>query len=334
MQYESTMKLRLTIAIPNYNGGENLRRAIASCKHIRLNPEDYEILIVDNKSTDNSIQIINELKNEFPNIRLWENEKNVGRIQNWNVCLEKSEGKFLILLFTNDSISKENNIHEVISIVDSDESISLAISALVKRESGAEYIKKKYFDKSIKCPSFEFTKDSITRGMFPFGTIESIIYRIEDIRDTNSSFIERLPINADEVFSYILAVKRKYILFNPHPQIIWDLTQNRFHGKMKFEDEFKEHIEAIEMIKNIGNLKINYGILLTYRLVNLLKYSVSSNQKNSKMWRYLFSEMMSKRCFFVADHILIKTLFEKLRNAKCDADDIFFKNIITKCVAS
>lgn len=334
MQYDPTMKLRLTIAIPNYNGGENLRRAIESCRYIKLNLEDYDILVVDNKSTDNSIQIVNELKKDFPNIRLWENEKNVGRIQNWNVCLDKSEGKFLILLFTNDTISKDNNIHEVVSVLDSDASISLAISALVKRESHTEYIKKKYFDESIKCPSFEFTKDSITRGMFPFGTIESIIYRIEDVRNSNSRFIEKLPINADEVFSYALAIKRKYILFNPSPQIIWDLTQNRFHGKMKFEDEFKEHIEAIEMIKNIGNLKINYGLLLTYRLVNLLKYSVNSNQKNLKMWRYLFSEMMSKKCFFVVDQMLIKTLFKKLRSAKDDADDIFFKNIIAKYVTN
>jgi len=334
MQYDPTMELKLTVAIPNYNGGENLRRAIESCKHIQLNADDYEILVVDNKSTDNSIQIVNGLKKEFTNIRLWENERNVGRIQNWNICLEKCKGKFLILLFTNDTISKENRIHEVIDILDSDESISLAISALVKRELDVEYVKKKYFDKSIKCPSFEFTEDSITRGMFPFGTIESIIYRVGDIRISNSTFVERLPINADEVFSYTMAIKRKHILFNPHPQIVWDLTQNRFHGKMKFEDEFKEHIEAIEMIKNIGNLKINYGLLLTYRLVNLLKYSINANKKNSQVWRYLFSEMMTRRCFFTVDHILIKTLFEKLKNAKVDADDVFFKNIISKCIVN
>jgi len=334
MRYDPTMELKLTVAIPNYNGGENLRRAIESCKHIKLNADDYEILVVDNKSTDNSVQIINELKKELPNIRLWENERNVGRIQNWNVCLEKCKGKFLILLFTNDSISKENNIHEVMGILDLDESISLSISALVKRESDREYIKKKYFDKLIKCPSFKFTEDSITRGMFPFGSIESIIYRVDDIRISNSTFVEQLPINADEVFSYALAIKRKYILFNPHPQIVWDLTQSRFHGKMKFQDVFKEHIEAIEMIKNIGNLKINYGLLLTYRLVNLLKYSVNSNKKNSEMWRYLFFEMMAKRCFFTFDFILIKTLFEKLQNAKGDTDDVFFKNIISKCIAN
>jgi glycosyltransferase involved in cell wall biosynthesis len=325
------MALRLTIAIPNYNGGENLRRAIRSCKYIRLNQKDFEILVIDNKSTDDSIQVVNALKNEFSNIRIWQNDANVGRVQNWNVCLDKAKGKYLVLLFTNDLIGNDNNIHEVLDTLDADESISLVISALVKKEMHSERIKKKYFDKPVKCPSLDFTKNTITRGMFPFGTIESIIYRTEDIHDSNTRFMEKLPINADEVFSYTLAIRRKYILFNPYPQIIWDLTQNRFHGKMKVEDEFKEHAEAIEMIKKIDNMKVNYGLLFTYRLVNLLKYSINSSQKNFRMWGHLFSEMISRRCFFVADTILIKTLLGKLSNPKKDADDIFFKNIITKC---
>jgi len=327
------MNLKLTIAIPNYNGGENLKRAIISCRQVRLDPQKFEILVVDNQSTDNSIQIVNELKNEFPNIRLWQNQTNVGRIQNWNVCLDKSEGQYLIFLFTNDMINKNNNIDEVINILDSDDSISLSISALLKREVGIEYIKKKYFDKTIKCPSYEFTQSAITRGMFPFGTIESIIYRLEDIRQTQSYFIERLPINADEVFSYRLSIKRKYILFNPVPQIVWDLTKNRFHGKMKFKEEFKEHVETIETIRKISNLKINYGLLLTYRFINLLKYSFHSNENNTKLWRYLFSELVKNRCFFVVDHMLLKTLFEKLSSKK-DADDLVFRNIIAKCIKS
>ena len=57
--------LKLTITIPNYNGGENLRRSIESCRTIQMPENDYEILIVDNKSTDNSINIVTEMKKKF-----------------------------------------------------------------------------------------------------------------------------------------------------------------------------------------------------------------------------------------------------------------------------
>ena len=95
---------RLTIAIPNYNGGENLKRAIISCQNIRIPIQEYEIIVVDNCSTDNSRDIVNELKNEFSNLVFLQNKENVGRIQNWNVCIEKAKGKFLIFLFSNDEI--------------------------------------------------------------------------------------------------------------------------------------------------------------------------------------------------------------------------------------
>ena len=93
---------KLSIVIPNYNGGENLKRSIGSCKAIQMPESNYEILIVDNKSTDNSIDIVNEMKKKFANIRLVQNEKNIGRIQNWNVSIEKAQSRYLIFLFSND----------------------------------------------------------------------------------------------------------------------------------------------------------------------------------------------------------------------------------------
>ena len=53
---------RLTIAIPNFNGGEKLKKAVTSCKLIKMPQNEFDILVVDNKSTDNSFEIIDELK--------------------------------------------------------------------------------------------------------------------------------------------------------------------------------------------------------------------------------------------------------------------------------
>ena len=64
---------RLTIAIPNYNGGKNLLRAIESCQRISLPLNEFEILVVDNCSTDNSMTITDELKNKFSNLKFKKN---------------------------------------------------------------------------------------------------------------------------------------------------------------------------------------------------------------------------------------------------------------------
>ena len=61
--------LKLTIAIPTFNGGINLERAINSCKNIQLGPDEYEILVVDNCSTDESIS---NIKIDKSQIDIWQ----------------------------------------------------------------------------------------------------------------------------------------------------------------------------------------------------------------------------------------------------------------------
>ena len=328
---DNTMS-KLSIVIPNYNGGDNLKRSIGSCKAIQMPESNYEILIVDNKSTDNSIDIVNEMKKKFTNIRLIQNEKNLGRIQNWNISIEKAGGEYLIFLFANDLINEKNNIHEVLQILDSDKTISVCISALLKKERNRQYIKKAYFDEIIKCSAKKFASNCLNRGLLPFGPIQSIIYRLEDIRINKNKFLEEFPINADEIFSFIETCKRENIMFNPNPQITWDLTQNRFHGKMKVGDELKEHSQTIKIIKDKTNLDVNYGLISTYRAISLIKFSTKNFQhKNSK--KETITHILSQIPSVVnSDRILIKTLFDKLKNSDTDADDLLHKLIITKSI--
>ena len=325
---------KLTVAIPNYNGGKNLERAINSCQKIVMSSNDLEILVVDNCSTDNSIEIVNTLKNKFSNIKLIQNNENVGRIQNWNVCINNSNGKFLIFLFSNDLINEDNNIHECIKILENDEDVSIGFSSLLKKDFDNSYVKKSFSKEIIKCQSECFTKECLTRGLLPFGPIQSIIYRIDDIRKNQNEFRLDMPINADEIFTYKEAIKRNKILFTPKPQITWDLTQGRFHGQMKIQDEFKEHSETIKIISKITSIDVDQGLISTYRAINLLKFSSGNFNKNGKTEAaiHLLSKMKESKSFFNTDKILYKTFFNKLKNSKRDADDILYSTIIEKCI--
>ena len=325
---------KLTVAIPNYNGGKNLERAIKSCQKIVMSSNDFEILIVDNCSTDDSIEIINTLKNKFSNIKLIQNSENVGRIQNWNVCINNSEGKFLIFLFSNDLINADNNIHECIKILENDDNVSIGFSSLLKKDFDNSYVKKSFSKEIIKCQSECFTKECLTRGLLPFGPIQSIIYRIDDVRKNQNEFRTDMPINADEIFTYAEASKRNQIMFNPNPQIIWDLTQGRFHGHMKIEDEFEEHTKTIKIISELTEIEVDYGLVSTYRAINLLKFSTGNLKSNGKKdaTKHLLSKMKESKSFFNTDKILFKTFLNKIRNSSKDADDILYSEIISKCM--
>ena len=322
--------MKLTVAIPNFNGGNNLKGAIESCQHIKLKKEEIEILIVDNQSTDNSISIIEKSKVEFSNIKLWQNSENIGRIGNWNAVLEKSSGDYLIFLFTNDRIYEKNNIEKILNILNENDTISLCISAFNKKEKKGIKIKKQYFHDIILCDSKGFSNDSISRGLFPFGTIESIVYRINDIKENRFKFLENFPINADEIFSYNLAINREKIMFNPTPQIVWDLTKERFNGRIDYKEEEEEHQKTMKIINDVGNLQKNDKLIKTYRILNFVRYYFTTEKSILKTIKILFKEIILKQNI-VFDKILIRSIFQKLFSNK-DADDIIFKNIIKKWI--
>ena len=326
---------RLTIAIPNFNGGEKLKRAVTSCKLIKMPQNEFDILVVDNKSTDNSFEIIDELKKEFPNLRVIKNQENVGRIQNWNICIKNCNSKYMTFLFINDLISKHNNIEQIIEILDSDDSISLSLSPVIKKENTTEYLKRKYFDNPVKCSSKKIAEYSLKRGLFPFGFIESNIYRVEDIKNTENYFLDDFPFNADEIFSYSQVVIREHVLFNHQPQIEWLIVEDRTFGKTKLEDEIQEYYKTIEIIERNMDLNINYGLVSTYRLFNFIKYFSKNFRKQGQrnhIFFYILSQMKKKNSFFTVDSLLFKIIFKKLKETDKEMEDLLFKEIITKCV--
>ena len=328
---------RLTIAIPNFNGGEKLKRAVTSCKLIKMPQNEFDILVVDNKSTDNSFEIIDELKKEFPNLRVIKNQENVGRIQNWNICIKNCNSKYMTFLFINDLISKHNNIEQIIEILDSDDSISLSLSPVIKKENTTEYLKRKYFDNPVKCSSKKIAEYSLKRGLFPFGFIESNIYRVEDIKNTENYFLDDFPFNADEIFSYSQVVIREHVLFNHQPQIEWLIVEDRTFGKTKLEDEIQEYYKTIEIIERNMDLNIDYGLVSTYRLFNFIKYFSKNFRRQGQrnhIFFYILSQMKKKNSFFTVDSLLFKIIFKKLKETDKEMEDLLFKEIITKCVKS
>ena len=122
-------------------------------------------------------------------------------------------------------------------------------------------------------------------------------------------------------------------MFTPNPQITWDLTQNRFHGKMKIEDEFKEHSETIRIISELTGIEVDYGLVSTYRAINLLKFTTGNLKSDGKKiaTKHLLTKMKESKSFFNADKILVKTFLNKIKNSSKDADDILYSEIIDKC---
>ena len=83
----------ISIIILNYNGAKFLHDCIDSIKtYTKL---DYEIIVVDNASPDNSGR---EIALDFPDCKFILNEKNVGVPEGFNIGIKNSKGEFIVIL--------------------------------------------------------------------------------------------------------------------------------------------------------------------------------------------------------------------------------------------
>ena len=96
---ESTAHPLVSICIPTYNGG----RWIAECISSALNQtyEPLEILIVDDGSTDNTVEIVRSMEDR--RVRLVRNSTHRGLVGNWNECVRLAQGEFIKFLFQDDA---------------------------------------------------------------------------------------------------------------------------------------------------------------------------------------------------------------------------------------
>ena len=100
VQYSPTV----SFCIPCYNAGGTIERCLDSVLAEAKTVPGCEILLVDNASTDNTLAIARKMLEGITCARIVVNEKNLGRIENWNRCLELARGQWLRFAMTNNVI--------------------------------------------------------------------------------------------------------------------------------------------------------------------------------------------------------------------------------------
>lgn len=111
--------MRLSIIIPAYNVEQYLERCVESCENQDISNTDYEIIIVNDGSPDNSLQIAERLALKYSNIVVISQE-NQGLSGARNTGIDNARGKYLWFVDSDDYLV-ENCIGRVLGICEDNE---------------------------------------------------------------------------------------------------------------------------------------------------------------------------------------------------------------------
>lgn len=114
--------MTISIVIPTYNRAHLLRRALNSLVKQTCKPD--QVIISDNASDDNTVDIVNEFINEGLKVNYYKHKTNIGMLKNWQHAISMVDTSHFLVLADDDYLLP-NCLATGMAILNSDSSIGL-----------------------------------------------------------------------------------------------------------------------------------------------------------------------------------------------------------------
>ena len=118
---------KVSVVIPNYNGQRYLGECLDSLHHIDFPRDAYEVIIVDNASSDSSSEFVSS---NYPDVTLIQANRNLGFAGGCNLGIKHSRGEYIVFL-NNDTKVDTAWLRELAATADSDPDIAIVGSKLL-----------------------------------------------------------------------------------------------------------------------------------------------------------------------------------------------------------
>ncbi len=116
----------LTVIIPNYNGKQYLNDCIKSLR--KQSYKDFDIIVVDNGSTDGSVEFLSK---NFPEVEVIDLKDNTGFANAVNVGIKATDSKYVFLL-NNDTMCDEKAVESLLKVMENKKKLFSAQAKMLK----------------------------------------------------------------------------------------------------------------------------------------------------------------------------------------------------------
>jgi glycosyltransferase involved in cell wall biosynthesis len=170
--------MKVSVIIPNYNHGKFLKQRIDTI--LCQTYQDFELIILDDCSTDESRSIIDEYVAKTPGTLSFYNNSNSGNpFKQWDFGVSKANGEF-IWIAESDDFADPSFLEKTSSILIKNENVGLVYcnSKVIDLLNNTEYfisdLKVKSFGKKWKDDYINSGKNEISECLFRQNTINNV----------------------------------------------------------------------------------------------------------------------------------------------------------------
>jgi len=152
----------VSVCIPVYNGEQYLEDCLNSVlsqtyKHI-------EVIIIDDGSNDNSINIIKKIQALDSRIRLVINDTNLGLVGNWNKCIEEANGNWIKFIFQDDVMNPLCIEKMIFACEKNNVKVCICSREFIIEDTASDFLKDFFYNKVFQLEKVYQLQKKLTPG--------------------------------------------------------------------------------------------------------------------------------------------------------------------------
>lgn len=184
---------KVSVCIPTYNAEKYLAITIKSI--LNSTYKDFEIHVIDNASTDETIKIVKSFQLKNKNIFLHRNKVNTGMFSNMNKCIKMTRGKYMKIVCADD-ILYAKCLEQQVEVLENYKKVVLAYGASsIIADNGRTVFHRRFFEKDRRVNGGVLINQILLSGRNPLGEPTGIMLR--------TSILKKHGLHFNETFRYV-----------------------------------------------------------------------------------------------------------------------------------
>lgn len=274
--------MKLSIIIPMFNAESYLARCLNSIFDQNLSQEEYELIIINDGSTDNSLFIAKNFKSNYSNLKVC-TTKNNGLSVARNLGIEMAQGKYIFFVDSDDYITT-NSLHVLIEAALDNNLDILSFKFLRTKSSNLNISNELNLEENLEIMDGE---SYLINNMYYRESVCWYLIKKDFLIKTKLKFIIGRFLQ-DTIFTAEVFIKAKRVAFIPlevyryviNPNSVWT-NKELIHTRKKIDDFIFITIKYNDLLNNLDNQKLKKRLEF-YRdqmTLNILKRILESDLK-------------------------------------------------------
>ena len=235
---------KISIIVAAYNVEKYIDRCLKSITTQNISNNDYEIIIVNDGSTDNTLQLINEWEIKCQNIKVF-TQKNKGQSAARNLALKQAQGKYIFYVDSDDYV--ESN----------------CLANILENLNEIDILRFNYFESEVQ--SFRGEYNEVHNGIEAFLNCSGIwapwmqIFRKEFLLSNDFYFVEGMTSEDAELIPRVY-LKANSVVVIPDKiyHYVYNPVSTTKQKKYNFERVFKRIESQLKVLESCSKLMLNY----------------------------------------------------------------------------